>query len=388
MKIILSENRFLLFLLCSAYFYTFVSVSDLPWSVFLLSIASSAGLLTLYLMLNLDIILMKRYRIVNLLALIYSMSVLISVYFNGMLSLYTLLIIILGLSVLPFVEVQKEKGHLLFLCKTMMFWLCIFLLLNDILMIIMPGRFFGDGVDKTFLLGNKFATGYDHMLLLLMVCILYGKHPLIRKYLPFMFAVVCMICLYIDCNTAALGTAVFFLISYAPRQIQNLLSRKSVVFTAMVLCALFVFISNLLLIPSVKYFITEVLERDLTLTGRAQIYEILPKVIRARPLFGYGTSSEVIYRYTAAYNAQNGFFDLAVANGVPSACFFVFLITALIKKTETKEAGFILGLIFAFLIMSTVEVTYGTTLMLFGILLFTDSSEYREDSIKIIEWGG
>ena len=388
MNIYLSGNRVLLFVLCSSYFYSFINISILPWSLYLFSIIFCALLIAVYLLLNIDIILMKRYRAVNLLALIYSISALISVYLNGLMSSLALMEFIMRISVLPFVEVQVEKGHIRFLCKVMLFWLSFLLLANDALMVIMPGRFYGDGISKSFLLGNKFPTAYDHMLLLLLIGILYGARPVIRRYLPIMFAAVCLICRYVDCNTAVLGTIVFFIIAYSPEGVRKIFSRKITVLTAFVLSALFIYVDNIFMLPPVKLFITDVLGRDLTLTGRAQIYKILPKVIRAHPWIGYGTSSEIISRYTGAFNAQNGFFDLVIQNGIPSALLFVVLIIALIRTAESKEAGFILGVLYGYIFMASVEITFGTTLILFGILLFTDNSEYRENQVKIIEWKG
>lgn len=388
MNIYLSRNRVLLFILCSAYFYSFISITILPWSLYLASTVFCTFLIVGYLLLNIDIILMRRYRTVNLLALIYGISVLISVYMNGLMTNLALLEFILCISVFPFVEVQVEKGHVRFMCKVMLFWLCILLLANDVLMVIMPGRFYGDGISRNFLLGNKFPTGYDHIILLMLIGILYGAKPVFRRYMPLLFAAVCFICHYIDCNTAVLGTIVVFMIAYSPERVRTILSRRNIVLIAFVLSALFIYFDSILQLPSVKYFITDVLGRDLTLTGRIQIFKVIPKVIRAHPWIGYGSSAKVIFRYTDAYNAQNGFFDLAVQNGIPSALLFILLIVALIKKADTSEAGFMLGAIYGYIFMASVEITYGTALMLFGILLFTDSSDYSENQIKLIEWKG
>ena len=388
MRIYLSGKRIMLTLLCSLFTYTFLSISELPWSVYMLSLAFSVLLLGIYLLFNADIILLRRYRAVNILALVYCASIMISVYLNGQMSVYVLMVVILRIMIFPFIEIQREKGHLLFLCKIVLFWLCFFLFFSDVLMVIMPDRFYGDGISKTFLLGNKFEVGYDHIILLLMFCILYGKKPVIRRYLLLLFAAVCAVCYYIDCNTAIVGTFVFFLISYAPNSVIRLFGQKKTVLAVVVCCALFIFFGNIVQIPVVKYLITDVLGRDVTLTGRAQIYKVVPMVIRAHPWIGYGDSAGIIHKYTGAYNAQNGFFDLVVRNGIPSAMFYIVMLTALIKKPQTMRAVYLVGAIYAYLIMSTVEVTFGTALMLFGIMLFTDIGDYREEPVTIIEWKG
>ena len=386
MNIYLSENRFLLFVLCSSFFYTFISIADLPWTLYLLSLMACAAVLYLYLILNLDIILMRKYRMINVLALIYSVSTLISVYYNGEHSYYTFLTFALNLAIFPFIEIQHEKRHLLFFCKVIFFWLGIFLFANDTLMVIMPGRFYGDGIHKTFLMGNKFSASYNHMIFLLTICILWGKSPRVRKCLPFLFAAVCLICHYMDCNTAVIGTAVFFLIVHAPKKMLRLLGQKKTVLALIVLCALFIYFDSIIQIPFVKHLVTEILRRDVTLTGRKQIYEIIPKVIRAHPWIGYGSSADVISRYTGAFNVQNGFFDLVVQNGIPSALLYIITLVSLIRRESSWEWRCLLGLIYGFLIMSTVEITYNTTLILFGILLFTGIDRNREEPVTIIEW--
>jgi O-antigen ligase len=261
-----------------------------------------------------------------------------------------------------------------------------FLVANDILMVIMPGRFYGDGISKTFLLGDKFSTSYDHMIFLLIVCLLYGERHIMRRTLPLLFAVVCLLCKYMDCNTASLGTLVFLAIAYTPKNIRSVLSRKSVVLVVLILCASFVFSESALLLPPVKYFITEVLGRDVTLTGRSEIYQVLGKVIRAHPWIGYGSSAEVMLKYTGAYNAQNGFFDLVVQNGFPSALLYVALILSLIREKSTPGSKYLLGIMYGCFIMSTVEITFFSVLLLFGILLFTETDDYAENPVRIIEW--
>lgn len=387
MRVYLSANRMVLSVLCCAYAFTFVSISDLPWSLYMLSLVFCTAALSLYTLCNLDIVLMRRYRAVNVLSFVYASSALLSVYLNGQLTPYMLLVFLMRVSLLPFVEVQREKGHVLFLCKVMALLLLVLVMANDVLMVIMPGRFYGDGISKTFLLGNKFATSYDHMILLLMVCLLYGGKTAARRLLPLLFVVVCVVCRYMDCNTAVMGTAAFAIVSYAPDGVKRILSKRQTVLVALVLCALFIYSESVFQIAPIKYFITEILGREITLTGRAQIYEVLGKVIHAHPWIGYGNSAEVIYRYTGAYNAQNGFFDLVVQNGIPSALLYVTLIVALARSVETKESAYLLGIIYGYFLMSTVEVTFGMDLTLFCILLFSDFHGYRENPVTIVEWG-
>jgi len=388
MKIYLSENRILLFLLCSMYTYIFISIAELPWSMYVLSLVMCAGFMVMYLAVNFDIYLMKKYRLINGLVLIYSILALVSVCLNGQFSVHQIVVFALRNTILPFIEIQREKEHFYFLCKIMFFWLSLLIFANNVLMVIMPGRFYGDGMSKTFLLGNKFETGYDHILLLLLFCILYGDKKKNRRWLPVLFGLVCLICHYIDCNTAILGTVVFFLISHSSRRLQDILSRKNTVAVMIAFSALFIRSGDIFHLRPVKFFITEVLGRDVTLTGRQQIYEVIPKVLRAHPWIGYGNSGGVISKYTGAFNAQNGFFDLAICYGIPTALVFVILLIALVRRPMTTAGRFALGTFYGFLVMSTVEMTFGSMLMLYGMIIFMDSTKYKDKTVKLIEWGG
>ena len=388
MRIYLSAKRVLLVMLCSALVFSLINISELSWSIYILSLMASTSLLSLYMLRNLDIVLMRRYRLVNALSLIYAISALFSDYSTDNLTSLAMLMFLLRVSLLPFIEIQREKGHIRFFYKVMASWLVLLIVANDILMVIMPGRFYGDGISKTFLLGSKFETCYAHICLLLMVCLLYGQRPLVRRTLPLQFVVVCLLCRYMDCNTATLGTIAFFVVAHSPEDVRALLSRKSVVLVVLVFCALFVYSESLFLLPPIKYFITEILGRDITLTGRSEIYEALGKIIRAHPWVGYGDAAEIMSRYTGAFNAQNGYFDLVVQNGIPSASLYVLLTISLMRPASTKESGYLLGVIYGYFIMSTVEITFGSTLTMFGILLFTETGDYPEESVTMIEWEG
>jgi O-antigen ligase len=171
----------------------------------------------------------------------------------------------------------------------------------------------------------------------------------------------------------------------SPDAVFDRLNTRPFIFGAMVICALFVFTTKVVYIPSIKYFITEVLNRDITLTGRQQIFDIIPKIISQRPLLGYGSSSMIISKYTGAYDAQNGFFDMVVCNGFPSAVLYVLLITGMIRRKSSIAAKILIGGIYAYIFMSMAEVTYGSTMIFLCALLMTESSLYCDQNVQILE---
>lgn len=386
MKIYVSENRLVLFTVCSAFVYTFLYFPFGGWSFYSLSTIACMSIVVVYVLVNLETVLnLYEYRGVNLLACVYSFSVLLSKAYNDSFSLLVLVTFGFKCSLLPFVEMQRVKGHIRFLYKIFLLWFGISLAINDLLMVAMPGRFYGDGITKVFFLGNKFSVGYDHIIFLIVFFLLYLNTARLRKWISILFFITCFVCIYINCRTVLLGTIVMFAVYSSPESVFHKLSRKRTTTIVIIICAMFVFFTQITSIPSVKYFITEVLGRDVTLTGRQQIFAVLPKVIKRKLLLGYGASSEIISKYTGAFDAQNGFFDLIVSNGLPSAILYAALIVSLVAKRNSKAGRILLGAVYAYLIMSMVEVTFGTTLVLFSILLMTEKPSYKEEDIRILE---
>ena len=59
----------------------------------------------------------------------------------------------------------------------------------------------------------------------------------------------------------------------------------------------------------------------------------------------------------------------------------------MIRTKSGMAARVLLGGMYAYMVMSTVEVTYGTELILFGILLLTGTPSYQENKVRILESG-
>lgn len=386
MNIYISENRVLLFILCSSFVYTFLYFPFLGWTLYSLSNILCMAAVAVYVLFNLETVLnLFDYRYINVLACIYSFYVFFSKAYNGEFSLLVLMTFIFRCSILPFIELQRERKHVNFLVKVFLFWYGISIFINDVLMILMPGRFYGDGISRFFFLGNKFSVGYNHIIFMIMFCLLYSKIRHFKQWISLLFLIICTVCYYIDCRTTILGAIVVFLIFMSPDAVFDRLNTRPFIFGAMVICALFVFTTKVVYIPSIKYFITEVLNRDITLTGRQQIFDIIPKIISQRPLLGYGSSSMIISKYTGAYDAQNGFFDMVVCNGFPSAVLYVLLITGMIRRKSSIAAKILIGGIYAYIFMSMAEVTYGSTMIFLCALLMTESSLYCDQNVQILE---
>ena len=123
--------------------------------------------------------------------------------------------------------------------------------------------------------------------------------------------------------------------------------------------------SAILNVPAISNFITNVLGKDITLTGRMGAYARFFLMMRGHYLIGYGldhnywiclrglTSNSLL----PIYNAQNGVFDSMVSCGVIGTAMIFALAYAMIKKGKEKSNYAFLSGIYIFGIVSMVEVT-------------------------------
>jgi O-antigen ligase len=94
-------------------------------------------------------------------------------------------------------------------------------------------------------------------------------------------------------------------------------------------------------------FVTDLLDRDVTLTGRTELWAQVVESIREEPVLGYGyqgfwgglfsPSHELIVTYNWAPNAHNALLEYALAGGIPAALLFL----ALWFRTTARSARYV-----------------------------------------------
>jgi O-antigen ligase len=127
-----------------------------------------------------------------------------------------------------------------------------------------------------------------------------------------------------------------------------------------------------LVLPQVMAVLAPALGRDVTLTGRTELWPVLLDMIRQRPLLGYGYSAfwsggegglDISWRPTQAHN---GYLEVALALGLIGFAVFVFLCVRGVTRAlsfarrERTTAGFWPLLYFGFVLLY--NLTEATTL--------------------------
>lgn len=259
--------------------------------------------------------------------------------------------------------------------------------ITDFLLLFFPYLLSGTG--NLYFVGNKFSVAILHIFMVAMIyskCIKKGTISFTSKMLPIILCVYSLlISLKVDCMTGVVAIIVLVFLMIIPKAFYD--SPKNILL-AVCVAASFVFIFEFFLSNAfVKSIVENVLHRDLTLTGRTNIYLRIPQVLKNHVLFGYGygTSYETWSSFVFFMpNSQNGIIDNIVETGVLATFAFTLYVANGIKKfglqsDDIKNAIVpVIMVIYILLIVSAIEITTGILYCSLCILL-------NESYIRFIE---
>ena len=291
-----------------------------------------------------------------------------------------------------------------FVLRTYFFITFFYVAATDLFIMLNPDLF-GHGY---YLIGNKFSVAYKHLELLMYFLILQGKEKIsvffriialpsavksasrlsaqqqnrlypiksignIFKVFLLCF-IACLTAIKVQSATGIVGVIVFLILYFLvpERVLYNPVFFPSIIVGS----AVFVFvIDSVLAWNPISSFITDFLNRDITLTGRTYIYAAIPKLIKGHLLFGYGynTAYEVWTNYSwYTPNAQNGLINLIFEQGVFSAiCIILFGIksfSVVRKSVFYSRFKSMAVLIIVYSIIAAVEIDIDFTFVVFLVI--------------------
>ncbi len=279
----------------------------------------------------------------------------------------------------PLLRLLVRDGRFSVFLKAATAYLGIMVLLNDALMLLMPNQFYNvDGREiGTLLLGNKFTAAYVHLLLTVFVALYEKRAKTTRIRTLAMAALTFAVALYVDCITVALGCAVFVALSFLPAKARRVLSNPYVFLGIVLLCAFGVFLLPYVVAwKPVTFIIEDVLHRDISLTGRLDIYGQLPEIFLKKPLLGYGYMNMPVKQHLLWYaNAQNALLDFILNYGVLALLGFGVLGCSVIARREkaavnSEKIWYVRCMLYAFVFIGIAEVVYSTTFFFLLAMLY------------------
>ena len=267
------------------------------------------------------------------------------------------------------------------------FWIMLVVAMaNDVSVFLSPVHL----SETEYLLGNKFITGYTHMLLVGLYAVLLSCKSGYVRYnwglFWMLFAESALVVTTADVMTATIGLAVVAaIVLFMPKTAVKALS-MGVVAVAILITANIVFFATGMLLdnPFVQHFITEVLGRSLNLTGRTQIYDSLSYIVQMSPYVGWGYGSPVVSEVVGYGNAQNGVMELLVRYGIVGTIGFLLVIIVLLpsrkRNASNIDSGFVKGcvaILYGMFVVSLVEIPFGGTMLhlmlsLISVMLLPD----------------
>ena len=245
------------------------------------------------------------------------------------------------------------------------------------------------GFDKSdsnlvlYIFGNKFSTAY---LFIMLAALFYSafrkkiRKNILYKLLFFLFfSAAAAVCLYYNCKTALVVSFILLLISILPEKIKKFLFHPAVAVITVIVTTIIPFLLKTILAnKSIQYFITNVLHRSLTLSGRTTIYNnyLLP-VLQKKLVFGYGYTNSAMKTASIYYaTAQNGMLQWMIRFGIVGAVAMLVYIYLCFRRADRSEVSYgALALVYMMLIAGIVEVSYDWHFFI-GLALIPASYSY------------
>lgn len=249
------------------------------------------------------------------------------------------------------------------------------------------------GTMTEYRVGNKFNIGYYHLYLCAIFCLI---HPYLNqkkhKYCLLLFLGLMILSSFIaQCSTMIVGALIFmFLSMFISDTIRNrLASAKVVIISVLVFdIGFFFLVTWILQYDSIQYIVTNILHRDLTLTGRLPVYLDIQEAFTESPWIGlgYGNSTVVSKYFTDAYDSQNGLVELFIQTGLIGVVVFLSLLYTAFKTFEKNNIPKLsmVALIYAMIVISTVEIPFKLTFVFFLSFCFIRRRRYPKALLELI----
>lgn len=375
------------------YFLLFAPISYLPANSIIKYI--SILIVGLFVVSNYKIIFQKKYFSLNIFLLLFVLwgfitsicnhhtistrnPVLASIVYFGLL-----------METLFSMEIINEKYKSGFILKIFYFLTLALIIVTDLLIIFQPSLYYQYG--SNYLVGSKFKVSYLHSQLLVLLLtkqkICGGNKKLFYFAIILYSVLIIFISFYVDCMTGILLFFFFVIIYLLFSKAKKLLAHPLLAVFILLFFTFFVFFSDELLKNNfLQDFILNVLNRDLSLTGRMFIYAKLPELMSGHWILGYGYGSvyEICIRTIGYANTQNGIFNWLLQMGIPSVILLFIIIYISFRKTKyfVNDIYPVIVLLYCFNIISAIEVCIDEQYLFWIFFLYIVSSDRKKTSIK------
>lgn len=267
-------------------------------------------------------------------------------------------------------------------------YLLILLTINDLLMIFMPRTFYNiSGRDiGTTLLGNKFNVAYAHLILMFLLIYEEKNEKKRDKKVVAYVILVSVLCVFVECTTSLLASWVFLVLYFLPKNIKKIASNPLMFAGVFFLTAFLLLLFNgILEWAPIRYLIVDVLQRDITLTGRMNVYGYIYSIVSKSKWWGYGYGTDIVLRVSTWYaNAQNALWDFIIRYGfITAITLFIYTMISVCKYFAynldclRKRNWLIFAMLYVYLFIGIGEIVFNKQFFFFVALLWASCSTRR-----------
>lgn len=384
------------FIISFTFFFRIVNIEYLNSPIYTLAEYIFLLLAMAYTISHIKIIKREEYKVLILVAMMGS-SIFVSSCINKVETFYiraALYYDVYLVTLYGFILILSHKEKLKIFFRAGRLYLTIVLLINDLLMLCLPDKFYNihDREIGTCFLGNKFSVAYAHIMFIFIDCYL-EENKYLRKIKLIVYSIIMtVLCIHIECNTALLAVWLFTILYHIKTNIRKILSKAGIFISAYGVAAiLLVFFSGILSLGPIRYFIENILHRDATLTGRLEVYPFIFKLIPSHKWFGYGYGTMIVKETSIWWaNVQNAFWDFIIRYGIIAMALLVFLIILIMKKQQkeyrinARYQQYIwacIGILYTYVFMGIGEIVYDIQFLLYIALL--NAVCYEGKSIRL-----
>lgn len=334
----------------------------------------------------------KRYMVINLLAILFCMLTVYASYINRSRVkernpfLASIVFVATFILFLFFVEIIAEKEQIKRMIGSFYKTAFVIAVITDIIMFMKPELVIT--YRGNYFIGTKFSVVYLHLFLiaLYLAKINFQTQKRFRKKRLVALGVWNIVVgIYVHCATGIVGLVVLYVLIYIIEKRERLFL-NCIMFTVIQLsCFAFVYINQRVLNNSlVQGILRDILKRDITLTSRTKIFELVPQLLIGNTTwgFGYGTSYELGMRLGGFPDTQNGILEWVWQVGVPTTIIMLimfasfFFVSNRYENNRNKKIIIpILACVYLLTILGTVEITIGTMYFALLIMVFGISIE-------------
>lgn len=264
-------------------------------------------------------------------------------------------------------EITAIKGCAMKMTNIYYYLSLIIVIISDAL-IFLGIEFNAYGGEK-YLVGTKFALMYAHFWLMALYATRYMSYNSKKKksIIWLLVGLTLLISRIVDCSTGTVGAVFLGIILFIYRRNANILYNQYVFIGALMVSFVLSYMINLILLwEPVAYIITQILDRDITMTSRTKIFLMVPVLLKGHYLlgFGYGSSYELCMRLGGFVNTQNAVWEWIWQCGIVGTVLLLCLIFCVVRyankanqASSKVNSKYLLLLLYLFSFLAIVEIT-------------------------------